>query len=83
VVQQGSPAKVLVEASAGARMLIVGSRRHGGFAGLCIGSVSDAGSAHACCPVLVIHGDTPPPPPERGPSALLGTATWRDSRTIG
>lgn len=73
VVEQGSAAKVLVEASVGARMLIVGSRGHGGFAGLRIGSVSGACSAHACCPVLVIHGDTPPPP-EGGPSALLGTA---------
>jgi nucleotide-binding universal stress UspA family protein len=80
VVRPGSAAKALVEASAGAQMLIVGSRGHGGFAGLRLGSVSAACAAHACCPVLVIHGSTPPPP-ERGPSALPAVAFGEDSLT--
>lgn len=62
IVEEGIPAKVLVEASQDASMLIVGSRGRGGFVGLMLGSVSTACSAHSKCPVMVIHGDTPAPP---------------------
>ncbi|MEO6957699.1 MAG: universal stress protein [Antricoccus sp.] len=60
-VREGNAAQILLEASAGARMLVVGSRGHGGFAGLLLGSVSAACTEHATCPVLVLHGDTPAP----------------------
>ncbi len=56
-VLEGGPAKVLLDASAGATMLVVGSRGHGGFTGLLLGSVSANVAEHATCPVLIIHGD--------------------------
>ena len=54
-VEHGQPASVLLDASKAATMLIVGSRGHGGFAGLLLGSVSSAVSEHSACPVLVVH----------------------------
>ena len=59
---EGNVARSMLEVSRGARMLVVGSRGHGGFAGLLLGSVSSACAEHAMCPVLVVHGNTPPPP---------------------
>ncbi|GAA1676216.1 universal stress protein [Glycomyces endophyticus] len=56
VVREGHPAKVLLEVADGARMLVVGSRGHGGFVGAVIGSVSQYCVTHAHCPVLVFRG---------------------------
>ena len=60
-VEEGNTAQVLLELSTGAQLLVVGSRGHGGFASLLLGSVSAACTEHATCPVLVVHGTTPPP----------------------
>ncbi|ALE05633.1 universal stress protein UspA [Arthrobacter sp. ERGS1:01] len=52
---RGRPAQILIEQSKDAAMLVVGSRGHGGFAGMLLGSVSSACAEQASCPVLVIH----------------------------
>ncbi|WP_028267017.1 universal stress protein [Arthrobacter sp. MA-N2] len=53
-VRFGAPAKVLVEESRNARLLIVGRHGEGGFLGQAIGSVSRACAAHSQCPVLLV-----------------------------
>ncbi|MEO7007179.1 MAG: universal stress protein [Terrimesophilobacter sp.] len=54
-VREGNAAHVLMTESVGAEMLVLGSRGHGGFAGLLLGSVSAECAEHAQCPVLVVH----------------------------
>ncbi|GGE93788.1 universal stress protein [Mycetocola zhadangensis] len=56
-VLEGAPSSTLIRYSAGAEMLVLGGRGHGGFTGLILGSVSSACVAHAPCPVLIVHND--------------------------
>jgi nucleotide-binding universal stress UspA family protein len=53
-VAEGPPAQVLLKAAADADMLVVGSRGHGTFAGMLLGSVSQHCVQHAPCAVVVI-----------------------------
>ncbi|HEY5456128.1 MAG TPA: universal stress protein [Acidothermaceae bacterium] len=66
ICRHGSARTLLLEASKGAEMLVVGSRGHGGFAGLLLGSVSAACAEHAHCPVLVVHEESSPNSEESG-----------------
>ena len=54
-VAEGSAARVLLDASAGAELLVVGSRGHGGFVEALLGSVGQHCVHHATCPVVVIR----------------------------
>lgn len=51
----GAAARTLIGLSENCYMLVLGSRGHGGFAGLLLGSVSAACAEHARCPVLIVH----------------------------
>ena len=55
LVPEGQAASVLVEASKKADLLVVGSRGHGQFTGVLLGSVSEYCAAHSECPVVVVH----------------------------
>jgi nucleotide-binding universal stress UspA family protein len=50
----GHPAEQLLMQSADARLIVLGSRGRGGFAGMLIGSVTQTVLHHALCPVAVI-----------------------------
>ncbi|MET3161832.1 UNVERIFIED_ORG: nucleotide-binding universal stress UspA family protein [Arthrobacter sp. UYEF10] len=59
----GLPAAHLLRLSAGARLLVLGSRGIGGFMGLLVGSVSLELAATARCPVTVVRRDRNPEGP--------------------
>lgn len=50
----GHPVQVLTEASERSLGLIVGTRGHGGFPGMLLGSVSQGAVLHARCPVITV-----------------------------
>jgi nucleotide-binding universal stress UspA family protein len=52
---EGAPAQSLLDAAERADLLVVGSRGHGGFAGLLLGSVSQQCAQHAQCPVVIVR----------------------------
>jgi len=55
IVMEGPPAAALIEAAGEDDLLVVGSRGHGGFAGLLLGSVSEQCARHARSPVVIVR----------------------------
>ena len=53
-VLEGHPASVLLDAGAGADLLVVGSRGLGGFSRLLLGSVGHEVAQHAPCPTVIV-----------------------------
>ncbi|MGH2971598.1 MAG: universal stress protein [Gaiellaceae bacterium] len=54
-VVEGTAGAVLIDESRNADLLVVGSRGHGGFAQLLLGSVSQQCAHHAACPVVIVR----------------------------
>lgn len=63
---EDDPAPALLAAAESAELLIVGSRGHGGFADLLLGSVSQQCAHHSPCPIVIVRG-------HNGRRALSGT----------
>lgn len=60
IVVEGHTAVELLKAAQTAELLVVGSRGHGAFAGMLLGSVSEDCVSHSSCPVVVVrHTDHP------------------------
>ena len=55
VLLKGRPADTLMTVAKGATMLVVGNRGRGGFAGLRLGSVSQAIAHHSPCPLVIVR----------------------------
>jgi nucleotide-binding universal stress UspA family protein len=56
-VVRGHAALVLEDLSRSSGLLVVGSRGHGEFTGMLLGSVSEFLATHAHCPLVIIRGD--------------------------
>jgi nucleotide-binding universal stress UspA family protein len=52
--QPGRAAGTLIQSAQGADLLVVGSRGHGGFLGLLLGSVSQQCAQHPPCPLVIV-----------------------------
>jgi nucleotide-binding universal stress UspA family protein len=57
---KGIAAAVLLEAVRDAELIVLGSRGHGGFEDLCVGSTAMQVSAHSIRPVIVVRPSLPP-----------------------
>jgi nucleotide-binding universal stress UspA family protein len=73
IVAEGDPIESLIEASKQADLLVLGTRGRSRF-GLMVGSVSQACSAHADCPVVLVKTSDLEPHQQPSPSARIPDA---------
>lgn len=70
---EGPAARRLVEISAGAELIVVGSRGLSALPRAVVGSVAGYVAAHADCPVIIVRGPGPlPAPTNPGPIVVAG-----------
>jgi nucleotide-binding universal stress UspA family protein len=72
-VAEGDPVRLLVALSYDASLVCVGTRGHGGFAGLLLGSVGLRLAAHCHCPAVFVPARTARPQAVRSGALVLGT----------
>ncbi len=78
-VDHGSPAPVLLDAAAGAALLVLGHRGRGVLAGAVLGSVGLRCVLHADCPVTVVRPDPVPATASRPRRSGRSTAVRRST----
>lgn len=77
----GSPVQRLVELSAPDTLVVTGTRGHGGFVGMLLGSVSRALAGHADGPIAVVRGSEHPESDGLG-DALVGVVDAADASVL-
>ncbi|GAA3084404.1 universal stress protein [Streptosporangium carneum] len=80
---EGAAAERLVELSARAELVVVGSRGMGALARTVVGSVAGYTAAHARCPVVVVRGPGPIPVPRHRGAVVLGVTDHTPDAAIG
>lgn len=80
--KSGRPADVILNLSEqiGTELIVMGSRGHGTFRRIALGSVSEEVVHHASCPVLVVRGGERTWPPDR---IVVGDDGSEDARRAG
>jgi nucleotide-binding universal stress UspA family protein len=83
VLEHGDPAEKLLAAAVDATLLVVGSRGHGGFAGMMLGSVGRHCTIHSPCPVVVVRGRSPAAPAGPGGTGSAGALDGPRVHSVG
>ncbi|MGW7681578.1 universal stress protein [Kribbella sp. NPDC054772] len=79
----GAAPKTLVDAAQDARLMVIGSRGHGGWSGLLVGSVAVQVTMHAECPVVVVPHDAPSHADDETPVVVGVDGSKASARAIG
>jgi nucleotide-binding universal stress UspA family protein len=59
VIVHGGVRRTVLDATGEAQLAVFGTRGHGGFTGLLLGSVSQAALHHSACPVVIVPSTGP------------------------